>query len=383
MFVYLDNGATTKLLPELNGEISRINGEVYGNPSSLHKMGLEAEKLVKKARGQIASALSFSPEEIFFTGGGTEADNLAILGYYEANKRRGKKIITSLGEHSGIIEPCKRVGAQGGEVVYLGIDEYGNIDLKQLEAELDANTIMVSLIYVNNELGTLCPVKDVKEIIRRNNRETAFHTDGVQAFGKIDIPSGEEGPDLISVSSHKIHGPKGVGALAVRNNLKIAPLILGGGQEKGLRSGTENVSGIYGFGRAAQIAVENKPAHTGKLAELRDYLVRAVQDEIQDVRINTPLNNSSPAILNMSFPGCPGEVLLHYLEEKDIYVSTGAACSSKKGVSRILRAAGLSDEVAGSAIRFSFSPYNTMEEMDYVLGHLKNAVKSIRRITRK
>lgn len=383
MFVYLDNAATTKLLPEIGREMAKVNEEAYGNPSSLHKMGLEAELLLKKSRVLTASALAADPEEIFFTGGGTEADNLAILGCYEANKRRGNKIITSTGEHSGIIEPCKRLESQGVEAVYLDIDEYGNIDLKQLEAEIDNKTFMVSLIYVNNELGTLTPVKTAKNIIRQKNQETVFHSDGVQAFGKVDISFGFEGPDLISISSHKIHGPKGVGALAAGKGLKINPLILGGGQEKGLRSGTENVPGIYGFALAADMVLKQIQPHIEKTTALRDYLVGAIKDEIQDIRINTPLENSSPAILNVSFLGCPAEVLLHYLEGKDIYVSTGAACSSKKGVSRILRAAGLSDEVAGSAIRFSFGSFNTKEELDYTMGHLKDGVKFIRKITKR
>lgn len=383
MLVYLDNGATTKLLPEIRDDMFRIHEETYGNPSSLHKMGLEAEHLIKKARSLLADSMSFSPDEIFFTGGGTEADNLAILGYYEANKRRGKKVITSIGEHSGIIEPCKRLESYGVEVVYLDIDEYGNIDLDQLEAEVDDQTLMVSLINVNNELGTVTPLARVKEIIRQKNKETVLHTDGVQALGKVEMARGQEGPDLISVSSHKIHGPKGIGALAIRKGLRITPLILGGGQEGGLRSGTENVAGIYGFARAAELAVKNQEAHMAKMTGLRDYLLKAIKDEIKDIRINTPLDMASPAILNISFLGCPGEVLLHYLEDQNIYVSTGAACSSKKGVSRILKAAGLDDEVSSSAIRFSFGNFNTIEELEYTVGHLKEAVASIRKITKR
>ena len=383
MFVYLDNAATTRLLPEIGLRMQKINDEIYGNPSSLHKMGFEAEQLIKNARAELASSLHFLPEEIFFTGGGTEADNLAIAGYFEANKRKGNKIITSTGEHSGIIEPCKRLESLGADVVYLRIDEYGNIDLEQLEAELDNQTVMISLMLVNNELGTIAPLQEVKKIIIKKNSKAVLHTDGVQAFGKMEFPEGEDRPDMVSVSSHKIHGPKGVGALAVKGNLRVKPLILGGGQEKGLRSGTENVPGIYGFGHAARIAGDEASDYKQELENMRDFLASVIMDEIPDIRINTPLENASPAILNVSFLGCPGEVLLHYLEEKDIYVSTGAACSSKKGVSRILKAAGLSEEIAGTAIRFSFGRFNRMEEIDYVVEQLKKAVSSIRKITRR
>ena len=392
MLVYLDNSATTRQYDEVTEEMYRLMKEEYGNPSSLHRMGMKAERMVKTARESVASALSVSAEEIYFTASGTESDNTALFGAAEARKRKGKRIITSKIEHPAILESCKKLEKEGFSIDYLGVDRKGLIDLSELEELLDERVALVSVMAVNNELGTVQPIGEIGSLVKRKS-EALFHSDAVQSFGKIRLSPSAQKIDLLSVSGHKIHGPKGIGALYVKKDLHIPPYIYGGGQEKGFRSGTENTPAIGGFGLAAKIMDENFSERVAKMRNARDYLLKGIKNEIEDISINSPeeaqdqlLNEHKtlccPSILNVSFIGCRGEVILHSLEQQDIYVSTGAACSSKKKGSHVLSAAGLNGALLEGAIRFSFCEFNTIEEMDHVLCELKKVVSSMRKIKR-
>lgn len=387
MFTYLDNSATTRPYDEVIRLVERTMSEVFGNPSSLHRMGMAAEKLVKEARERVAQSMGASSEEIYFTSGGTEGDNTAIFGAVSSRRHRGNKIITSSVEHPAVLEPFRELKRQGFDAVFLDVDSKGRIDVTQLERELDENVIFVSLMHINNELGTIQPLKEAGELIARANarwgKDILFHTDAVQSYGKEKIDVKELPVDFLSVSGHKIHGPKGIGALYVRKGRSLPPLMFGGGQEKGLRSGTENVPFIAGMGLAGQLCEQERKEKLQRLKELRGRLMRGIEATIPQAIINSPRKeNASPAILNVSFPGCRGEVLLHMLEQKDIYVSTGSACSSHKKGSHVLSAAGLSPEQIDSALRFSFSCDVTEEQIDYTLRELKQAVESMRRLTR-
>ncbi len=391
MFVYLDNSATTRQYDQVTRRMLRMAEEDFGNPSSLHRLGIAAEKAVKEARKAVASSLAVREEEVYFTGSGTEADNTAVFGVYNAKKRGGNKIITSMGEHPAVIEACKKLEAAGAQVAYLDIDNKGAVDIDQLEHSLDDSTILVSIMTVNNELGTVAPVEKIGALVK-SREGVLFHTDAVQAYGKMPIEIDKWNAHLVTISGHKVHGPKGTGALYVRKGIRIDPYICGGGQERGLRSGTENTPGIAGFGLAAEIMQGDLEQRILTMEKVRSYLLEGIKEEIPDIRVNSPEGVlgekgavhsgpvSSPGVLNVSFLGCRGEVLLHSLEQRDIYVSTGAACSSKKKGSRVLEAAGLSPPVIESAIRFSFSEFNRIEQMDYVLTELKKAVLSMRKL---
>ncbi|MCQ2551375.1 MAG: cysteine desulfurase [Clostridia bacterium] len=369
MEIYLDNSATTRQHDEVTEKMSEIMKECYGNPSSLHRMGLDAEKVVKEARKNLASSIGASPEEIFFTSCGTESDNTALFGSLKKNKR---KIITTRVEHPAILEPCKRLEEMGYEVSYLDVDRDCNISLDQLKSFLTEDTALISVMAVNNEVGKIFPLKEIAKIRDQVDKSILLHTDAVQALGKMDLKV--SGVDLMSASAHKIHGPKGMGMLYVRQGVNIKPYILGGGQEKHFRSGTENVPAIAGFGLAAKMAEPVDPS-------LKEYLKKGLLDGLDDILINSPLDSIS-SILNVSFLGTRGEVILHSLEQEGIYVSTGSACSSNKAAkgSHVLEAMGLSFKEIEGAIRFSFSNYNTLEEMDYVLDKTINAVKRFRKL---
>lgn len=384
MFVYLDNSATTRPYQEVIEETSKYMADDYGNPSSLHRMGIKAEKAVKESRRVIAASLGAREEEIFFTSGGTESDNIAVFGAAQARKRRGDTIVTSQIEHPAVLESCKKLETMGFKVVYLPVDRFGRIDLSSLEKSMDDRTILISIMQVNNETGAIQPIQEIvrlkREAEKRLGSEILLHCDGVQSYGKLPIRVRDQGIDLFSVSGHKIHGPKGVGALYVRKDLNIHPTIHGGGQEKGLRSGTENVPAIAGFGKAAALSAANLENRIKAMEAAKFRLRQGIEAEIPDVRFNSS-EEGVPSILNVSFLGVRGEVLLHTLEQSDIYVSTGSACSSKKkGQSHVLKAMGLTDNEIEGTIRFSFNEFNTMEEMDYVLLELKNAVLKFRRL---
>lgn len=374
MFVYLDNSATTRQYDEVTDVMTNAMRDCFGNPSSLHSLGLASEKQIKAARMQIAETLGADADEIFFTSGGTESDSTALYGIAQSKKREGKKIITSEVEHPAILEVCKKLEKQGFEVEYIGVDRYCHLNLEQLKNAIDDSTILISIMAVNNEVGTIMPINKLTEI----KRKAILHTDAVQGYGKI--PMQNTGADLISLSSHKIHGPKGMGALYVRKGTLITPLLVGGGQEKHMRAGTENVPGILGFAKASEKMYKNFDKRIENMKKTKAYLKNGMETELKDIVVNTP-EDSAPSVLNISFLGTRAEVLLHTLEQDEIFVSTGSACSSnKKGNSHVLRAMGLKDKEIEGAIRFSFNEFNTIEEMDYVLDKVKNAVNRFRRL---
>lgn len=379
MLVYLDNSATTKPAASVTAAVKRMMEEDFGNPSSMYELGLNAEKILKEARQTVAKSLGAAAEEVFFTSGGTESDNAAIFGTWESRRKQGRRIITTQVEHPAVLRACERLDKNGADVVYLPVGKDGIVDLQALESALDKETILVSVMHVNNESGAIMPVAEIGRMVKKINRDIVFHVDAVQSFQKIDTDVNVLGADMVSLSAHKIHGPKGIGALYVRKNVYLPPFIYGGGQEGGFRSGTENMPGIAGFAQAVRAARKTGAGSGQDLGEVKSYLLSLIAREISDIKINTPLN-SAPSVLNISFIGCRGEVLLHTLEQSQIYVSTGSACSSKKKGSHVLAAMGLSEEEVEGALRFSFCGDNTKEQMDYVAQKLKEAVESQRRL---
>jgi len=372
--IYLDNSATTRPYDAVIRTVGHYMEEEYGNPSSLHRMGLQAEKAVKKARHQIAQGLNCPDNQIVFTSGGTESDNLAIFGAAAALVRRGRHIVTSRIEHPAVLEACRKLEQQDFSVDYLPVDQWGTVSADDFAGAVTGKTILISLMHVNNEVGTIQPIREIGGL----KGQSLLHLDCVQSFGKL--PLSADAADLISLSSHKIHGPKGIGALYAAKHARILPQLLGGGQESGLRSGTENVPAIVGFGLAAEMAAATLTERGGHVSQIKKRLLDGIVDLIPDIVLNTP-TWSSPYILNISFLGTRGEVLLHQLEQQGIYVSTGAACSSnKKGKSHVLTAMGRSEKEIDGAIRFSFSEFNTIEQMDEVLDRLNTAVIKFRKL---
>lgn len=383
MEIYLDNSATTRVFPEVQELIREVMDVEYGNPSSLHHKGVEAEDYIKKAKTQIAKCLKIQEKEIVFTSGGTESNNMAIIGIAMANRRAGMHIITSSIEHPSVTQPMKYLEELGFRVTYLPVHKDGTISMEALEEALDKETILVSLMYVNNEIGTVEPVEEVAKRIKKNNPATLFHVDAIQAFGKFPIYPKKQGIDLLSVSGHKIHGPKGVGFLYVNEKVKIKPIILGGGQQKGMRSGTENVPGVAGLGLAAEIVHKHLLEEQTRLYELRQAFVDGVQ-ALDGVTVNGCLKEAAaPQIVSVSFEGVRSEVLLHALEDQGIYVSAGSACSSNKpAVSATLKNIGMKRELLDSTIRFSFGAYTTMEEINTTIKSLETLLPVLRRYRR-
>ena len=376
--IYLDNSATTKQDPNVTKLMLRIMEDEFGNPSSLYSIGLNAQNTVTDARRKVAETIGVGATDIFFTSGGTEGDNTAILGVARARRHAGKRVITTAVEHPAVLEACRRLESEGFEVVYLQVSDSCEPDMNAFREALSHDTILVTMMAVNNETGAITDIKTAAEAA--HEKDIIFHTDAVQAYGKISLSGC--GADLMTISAHKIHGPKGVGALYVKSGINLPPLLVGGGQESGKRSGTENVPGIAGFGEAALIADEELKGGLRSMKAARNYLCKGICDRITDIRVNSP-ENGVPSVLNVSFRGVKGEVLLHILEEDEIYVSTGSACSSrKKGRSHVLQAMGIDDEAIDGAIRFSFSRCNTIQEMDFVLDKLEKAVKNFRSINR-
>ena len=384
MEAYLDNSATTRCYEEVRDIVVKTMMEDYGNPSSMHLKGVEAEKYVKEAAREIARTLKVQEKEIYFTSGGTESDNWALIGTAMANQRKGKHIITTVFEHAAISAPAAWLEDQGFEVTRVPVDSRGNLSMEELAAAIREDTILVSAMYVNNELGAVLPVEEIGALIKEKNPDTLFHADAIQAYGKYRIFPKKMKIDLLSVSSHKIHGPKGAGFLYIGEKVKIHPLILGGGQQKGMRSGTDNVPGIAGMGEAARIIYEHLEENTSRMRKLKEYF-RGELEKIDNVEINGPVaGEGAPHILNASFLGVRSEVLLHALEDQGIYVSAGSACSSHKRTgSPSLGAIGLSPERKESAVRFSFSVFTTKEELDYTLETLKSLLPMLRRYARR
>ncbi|AFS77959.1 cysteine desulfurase IscS [Gottschalkia acidurici 9a] len=383
MKVYLDNSATTKPRDEVINEMILMLKDEYGNPSSLHRMGLEVEKKIEASRKIIADFLKVRKEEITFTSGGTESNNIAIQSIVNKFSRNGKHIITTKIEHPSVLNVFKHYQEKGYDVTYLDVDENGVLNLEQLEESITNKTILLSVMSVNNEIGTIQPIEKIRNIINSKNKNVKLHVDGVQAFGKIDIDINKLGIDAFTFSGHKVHGPKGIGGIFIKKGLNLESIAFGGEQEKGLRSGTENVPGIIGLGKAVEILEKNFKQEKEKILELKNYFYEKVKGNIENIKINSFLDDlGTPHIINISFIGVRGEVLIHYLEDSGIYVSTSSACSSKgKGKSHVLVAIGLSNKEIDGAVRFSFSYNNTFEELDYVVEKLKYAVEDIRKIT--
>lgn len=382
MLAYFDNSATTRQLDSVTETMVEMMKECWGNPSSLYTAGFEAEKRVKAARKTVAESFGADPSEIVFTSGGTEGDNTAVLETARARRREGKHIITSKVEHPAVLESCRRLEEDGYNVTYIGVDKDCRIDPEEIGKAIREDTVLITVMAVNNETGAVTDLKAVdavrKAAEKKYGKTITFHTDAVQGYGKVALAGC--GADLISVSGHKIHGPKGVGALYIKKGVKLPPFVLGGGQERGMRSGTENTPGIAGFAKAVEEMEKNREKSLAKMAELKKMVTEGITAGLDDVRINSP-SGGAPSVLNVSFLGTRGEVLLHTLEQDGISVSTGSACSSnKKGQSHVLRAMGLSDKEIEGAVRISFSPLNTAEEADYLIEKLTAAVKRFRKL---
>ena len=372
MEAYFDNSATTRVLDSVMDIVTRTMTVDYANPAAKHIKGMEAENYIRDARSIIAKTLKVADKEILFTSGGSESNNMALIGTAMANKRAGMHIISTNVEHASIYNTLGFLQEQGFEITYLPVDHNGHIDLDQLREAVRPDTILVSVMYVNNEVGSVEPVAEISRVIKAKNPSTIFHVDAIQAYGKYEIRPKKEGIDLLSVSGHKIHGPKGVGFLYIDEKVKIRPLIYGGGQQKGMRSGTENVPGVAGLGVAAAEMYWNHQEKLEHLYELKEHMMKRVA-EIDGVVINSqPGRESAPQIVSVSFEGVRSEVLLHALEDRGIYVSSGSACSSNHpGVSGTLKGIGVKQELLDSTLRFSFGMFNKKEEIDYAIEVLK------------
>jgi len=380
--IYLDNCSTTRPREEVATVIAKSLLEDFGNPSSLHRLGIRAEKKIKEARAIISNFLNVEDREIYFTSGGTESNNLAIQSFVRKLSKKGMHIITTKIEHPSVLNTMKFYEKQGFEITYLDVDDKGYISLSQLENSMRDDTILVAVMHVNNEIGIVEPIMEIGRIIKDKNPNTIFHVDGIQGFGKVDIELKLGKVDSYSFSGHKVHGPKGIGGLFIDRKHDIEPVIFGGNQERGIRSGTENLTGIIGFGEAVRLATENYVKEREHVKELKSYFADKIKAEIKDIRLNSRLDDkSSPYILNISFLDTRGEVLLHYLEENGIYVSTSSACSSRgTEKSHVLKSIGLGNREIEGAIRFCFSYENVKEEMDYTVEKLKASVSEIRQI---
>lgn len=384
MEVYFDNAATTKIIPEVREIMLETMDVEYGNPSSMHIKGVQAENYLRNARNIIAKQLKCESKEIIFTSGGTESNNLALLGLALANKRAGNHIITTGIEHASVYNPVLYLQDLGFRVTFLKVDARGKVDLQHLRESLDEDTILVSTMAVNNEIGTVEPIEEIAAIIKEYNGEhdknILYHVDAIQAFGKRILYPKRIGIDAMSMSGHKIHGPKGSGALFVDSRAKIKPVLYGGGQEKGLRSGTENTAAIAGMGKATEIMYNRIEENNHKMQLVKDALIQGAT-QMEGVTDNS---GESPHIASLSFRGVRSEVLLHALEDKGIYVSAGSACSSNHpAISGVLTAIGLDKDLLESTLRFSFCEYNTVEEAEYTVNVLKELLPLLRKYTRK
>ena len=384
MEVYLDNSATTKCYDSVRELVGKVMCEDYGNPSSMHKKGVDAEKYVRESKETLAKLLKVQEKEIFFTSGGTESDNLALIGCARANKRAGNHLITSSIEHPAILNTMHYLEQEEGfRVTFLPVDKNGRIKLDALKAALCEETILVSIMYVNNEVGSVQPIEEAVQIVKQYNPKILFHVDAVQGFGKYRIHPKRLGVDLLSISGHKIHGPKGTGVLYMNEKVKIKPIVFGGEQQKNVRSGTENVPGIAGIGLAAKEIYTNFDAKITTMRELKNRFIEGIQ-KIDKITIHGRTDESSaPHIISVGFAGVRSEVLLHTLEDKGIYVSAGSACASNHpAISGVLKGIGAGAEYLDATLRFSLSEFTTQEEIDYTLQILYNCVPMLRKYTR-
>lgn len=380
MEAYFDNSATTKVLDCVKDAVVDAMCVNYGNAAAKHRKGVEAENLIREAKKAIADTLKVQEKEILFTSGGTESNNTALIGTALANRRAGKHLITTGVEHPSIYNTMSFLEEMGFEVTYLPVDHLGHISLEDLEKAIREDTILVSVMYVNNEVGAVEPIEAISQCIKKKNPKTLFHVDAIQAYGKYKIRPKKQGIDLLSVSGHKIHAPKGVGFLYIRDGVKIRPILFGGGQQKGMRSGTENVPGCVGLGVAAREAYKDFDARIEKLYTLREHLIAGLKP-LGGVTINgSEDRTNAPQIVSASFEGVRSEVLLHALEDKGVYVSSGSACSSNHpGISGTLKGIGVKKELLDSTIRFSLGDLNTEEEVDYAIGVLGELLPVLRR----
>lgn len=384
MEAYFDNSATTRVFDSVRDIVVKTMTEDYGNPSAKHRKGMEAEQYVRQAAADIAKTLKVRDKEILFTSGGTESNNMALIGTAMANQRAGKHIISTRIEHASVYNPLAYLEQQGFEVTYLSVDSQGHISLEELEAAIRPDTILVSIMYVNNEVGAIEPVEQIASLIHGKNPAILFHVDAIQAYGKLTIRPKKQGIDLLSVSAHKIHGPKGVGFLYIDEKVKLRPLLYGGGQQKDMRSGTENVPGIAGMGRAAREIYTDHQQKVEYITGLKDYMTDRMAS-LPGVTVNSRKGmESAPQIVSASFQGVRSEVLLHALEDKGIYVSSGSACSSNHpAISGTLKAVGVKKDLLDSTLRFSFGVFNTLEEVDYCIDTLKELLPVLRRYSRR
>lgn len=389
MEIYLDNSATTKVYPEVAQFMTKVMCEDYGNPSSMHTKGLEAEKYIKESKDIFSKILKCDPRNIYFTSGGTESDNLAIIGSAQAYIRRGKHLITTAIEHPAVTNTFKYLEGEGFEVTYLPVNELGVVSPETLKAALRDDTILVSVMHTNNEIGSLMPIEEIGKVIKEKNSEIIFHVDAVQGFGKAQIRPGKMGIDLLSVSSHKIHGPKGMGLLYVGDKVRLIPITYGGGQQGGLRNGTENVPGIAGMGLAAKKIYETLDSDIERMYALKEMLIRGAL-EMGNVKVNgvntdlSDIRKTAPHIVSLSFEGIRAEVLLHALEEKGVYVSAGSACSTHKPEpSATLKAIGLEKDLLDCTLRFSMSELTDEDEIKQTLKALEEILPFLRRFVRK
>lgn len=380
MRIYVDNAATTKMNAAVAEEMIPFMTEFYGNPSSIYLEGREAKRAVEKSREQVAKAISAEPKEIYFTGSGTEADNWAVRSAASAYSNKGKHIITSSVEHHAVLHTCQDLEKQGYEVTYLPVDEYGRVSVEDLRNSIRPDTILVSIMFANNEIGTIMPVKEIGAVCRENG--VLFHTDAVQAIGMCEINVEELNIDMLSLTAHKFHGPKGAGALYVRQGVKLTPFITGGAQERSKRAATENVPGIVGLGKAIELAAENIPERQKKLSELRDYYIEKVLNKIPYSRLNGHPKDRLPGNANISFQFIEGEGMLLRLDMKGISASSGSACTSGSlDPSHVLLAIGLKHEEAHGSLRVSFDETNTKEQVDYIVDELADIIELLRNMS--
>ena len=384
MEAYLDNSATTSCSKAATEKMVELLTQDYGNPSSMHMKGVIAEKYITEAKKKIAKTLKVEEKELVFTSGGTESNNLAIIGSALANKRAGMHVITTSIEHASVTNPFIWLSENGFEVTYLGVDVFGQVRLEELKNAIRPDTILVSIMHVNNEIGALQPIEELGKLIKAANPKCLFHVDAIQSYGKMAIFPKKWNVDMLSVSGHKIHGPKGSGFLFIKDKTKVKPLIHGGGQQKGMRSGTENVPAIAGLAVAAEEMYQNLEENRNHLFTLRDYFIEEVE-KLDGVSVNGKKDHdSAPHIVSVSIEGVRAEVILHTLEDRNIYVSAGSACASNKpAISSTLQSIGLKKELLDSTVRFSFSIHTTKEELDYALGVMRETIPMLQKYTRK
>lgn len=384
MEAYLDNSATTRVSDTVKDLMVKVMTEDYGNPSSLHMKGVEAERYIREATECIAKTMKVEPKEIIYTSGGTESNNLALIGTAMANKRAGNHIITSDIEHASVLATMKFLEENGFRITYLPVDNNGHVVIETLKEALCDETILVSIMHVNNEIGAIEPVEEISKIVKAYNPSIVFHVDAIQSFGKLVIHPKKMGIDMLSVSGHKIHGPKGSGFLYVSSKVKIKPVIFGGGQQKGMRSGTENVPAIAGLGLAVREAYADFEDKIFRMQELKDYFIDRITS-LENVTVNSKKGtDGAPHIISVTFNGVRSEVMLHSLEGKNIYVSSGSACSSNKpAVSRTLKGIGLDEKQIDSTIRFSLCYDSTKEDLDYAVSTIEGMIDMLRKFTKR